>query len=303
MITFIIINQGEIMNNPESLNINNVSETLLIPLYFRACEEKRANEGKSAILRDSFAQGLIDAIPYDYSKLDSGKLSRVGCCVRAAYFDRKVAEFITKNDHAVVICGGCGLDTRYERLKSQNLPHFENATFYEIDLPEVIALRKSLLSESSKDVYLGASLLEKECFLEIKQKHANAPIIVVIEGVMMYFDNEEITKIFSHLSILGEVQLWVDFVGSAFVKHKVQHDTIRHFDAKFRSGFDNPDEVIALAQKANVALSLLEISLYMRQYWSRWGIFGMLMGLLPRKIQMKFSFMAGFEIRLCRDSG
>lgn len=281
-----------------------VSETLLIPLYFRALEQERSESGKSAILRDTHAKSLIERIPYDYSKLDSGRFSRIGCCVRAAYFDSKVAAFIAQNDNVVVICGGCGLDTRYERLKSQNIAHFDNAMFYEIDLPEVIALRKTLLTESPKDIYMATSLLENDYLQTIIAAHPHSPIIVVIEGVLMYFSNDEIKQIFSHLQILGECtnQIWIDFTGTMFSKSRVSHDTIRHFDVKFHSGFDDENAVIALANEVGTELECIDVSLYMRHHFFRWGIFGMLAGSLPRKIQKRFSFMAGFVIKNARNS-
>lgn len=40
----------------------------------------------------------------------------------------------------MVVNIGCGLDTRYQRIKEK-----KNAVFYELDLPEVMALRERLL--------------------------------------------------------------------------------------------------------------------------------------------------------------
>lgn len=45
---------------------NAVAETLLIPLYMRAVESRRAD----AILHDPEAERLVDSIDYDYSQFD-----------------------------------------------------------------------------------------------------------------------------------------------------------------------------------------------------------------------------------------
>ena len=74
---------------------NIVAETLLIPLYMRAKENRR----KNPILCDKLAEQLVENIEYDYSRFDGAKLSEVGCVIRGWYFD-----------HAVCIVVGNRLD-------------------------------------------------------------------------------------------------------------------------------------------------------------------------------------------------
>ena len=114
-----------------------VAETLLIPLYYRAKESRR----KNPILNDKVAEGLVDSLEYDYSRFDGAKLSEVGCVVRGWFFDRAVRRFIGKHADAVVVNVGCGLDTRFQRIGDGK------AVFYDMDLPEVIALRRELIPE------------------------------------------------------------------------------------------------------------------------------------------------------------
>lgn len=322
-------------------SLNPISQTLLIPLYFRALETQRADKGGEAILYDSYAKALIEQIPYDYAKFDSGRFSRVGCCVRAAYFDSKVESFIATHENAVVILGGCGLDTRFERLcsrhRAQPIPHFESATFYEIDLPEVIALRKSLIPQSARDIYIAASLLDTAWVEEITKAHNNASFIVVIEGVAMYLNRAELREMFESLCVLGHFELWLDVVGSMFAKQKIQHDTLKNMEATFRSGVDSPRELIEIfcpkSSKSNPphslaesnhldsmstgsneceaessahslqagnmchSITIIQSNLYMRNHPLRWGLLGMLIALLPKNVQMKFSFMCGLAIK------
>lgn len=49
---------------------------------------------------------------------------------------------------------GCGLDTRYQRVGNDG-----KAVFYELDLPEVIAIRRRLIPEPENDCYLSASVV------------------------------------------------------------------------------------------------------------------------------------------------
>ena len=113
---------------------NVVAETLLIPLYMRAKESRRKGD---AILKDTMAEQLVDSIEYDYSQFDGAKMSEVGCVVRGKYFDDAIRRFILSHPHPVVVNVGCGLDTRYQRIGND-----QAAVFYELDLPEVIDLRR-----------------------------------------------------------------------------------------------------------------------------------------------------------------
>ena len=132
-----------------------VAETLLIPLYYRAKESRR----KNPILNDKVAEGLVDSLEYDYSRFDGAKLSEVGCVVRGWFFDRAVRRFIGKHADAVVVNVGCGLDTRFQRIGDGK------AVFYDMDLPEVIALRRELIPEQPGNPYIAASLLDAVRFL------------------------------------------------------------------------------------------------------------------------------------------
>ena len=126
---------------------NVVAETLLIPLYMRAKESKRKSQ--DIIISDPLAESLVNNIDYDYSKFDNAWMSALGCVIRGRLFDQKVQEFILKEEHPITVNIGCGLDTRYQRIKER-----KNCIFYEIDLPEVIAIRKHFIPEPKNDFYI-----------------------------------------------------------------------------------------------------------------------------------------------------
>lgn len=92
---------------------NIVAETLLIPLYMRAKENRR----KNPILCDKLAEQLVENIEYDYSRFDGAKLSEVGCVIRGWYFDHAIRRFIDTHTRPVVVNVGCGLDTRYQQCR------------------------------------------------------------------------------------------------------------------------------------------------------------------------------------------
>ena len=158
---------------------NIVAETLLIPLYMRAKESRR----KDAILKDKMAEQLIACIEYDYSKFDGAKLSEVGCVVRGRYFDDAVRRFIDNHSRPIVVNVGCGLDTRYE-----------------LDLPEVISLRRELIPEPEYDTYISSSLLETKWLECLKTQHPDCDFIFIIEGVLMYFYEEQVKAVLHNIA-------------------------------------------------------------------------------------------------------
>ena len=121
-----------------------VVEALLVTLYLRAMESRRPD----ALIKDKKAEVLIkkinDAGLYDFSRIKSLHLSEANKLViilRNREFDRYAWDFLTSHPNAVVVHIGCGLDTRLERVGNSQVE------WYDLDLPDVIGLRRKLIGE------------------------------------------------------------------------------------------------------------------------------------------------------------
>ena len=167
-----------------------VAETLLIPLYMRAKESRR----RDAVLHDPEAERLVARIAYDYGKFDKAWMSALGCVVRSRYYDQRVESFIRLNARPVVVNVGCGLDTRFQRIAERR-----NAVFYELDLPEVMAIREKLLPAPAGDNYLAGSLLDTEWLEGLRTRHPDGHFIFVFEGVLMYFHEEQVRTVLRNI--------------------------------------------------------------------------------------------------------
>ena len=262
-----------------------VAETLLIPLYMRAKESHR----KDAILRDLQAEQLVESIEYDYSKFDGAKLSAIGCVVRGLYFDNAIRRFIATRKNPIVVNVGCGLDTRYQRIEEH-----DKAIFYEMDLPEVIDLRRDLLPEPAGDHYIAGSLLETQWMDDLRKKHPEGEFIIVIEGVLMYFYEKQVRQLLTRLANRfsgGEV--WFDVCGPMMANSKyIKPDSLRGHEAQIRSGLKDGHEV----ENWEPRLQLIDQALYQKFFPKRWGLGGRLMGLFPG-ICKKFSSLLGYKIK------
>lgn len=260
-----------------------VAETSLIPLYMRAKESRRADP----ILCDKAAEQLVDSLEYDYSRFDGAKLSEVGCVVRGWYFDRAVRRFIETHPNPVVVNVGCGLDTRFQRIGGGE------AIFYDMDLPEVIALRRELIPEQQGNAYIAASLLETGWMDDLRRKHPDGEFIFVVEGVLMYFYEKQVKAFLHHVaSRFGGGELWFDVCGTIMSRHGVKPDSLRKHEAQIRSGLSDGRVV----EQWESALRLIEQANYMKFLRSRWGFFfGQILGRIPW-LCYKFSSLLGYRI-------
>lgn len=260
-----------------------VAETLLIPLYMRAKESRRMHP----ILDDKMAERLADSLEYDYSRFDSAKLSEVGCLVRGWYFDRAVRQFIKTHPNPVVVNVGCGLDTRFQRIGS------DRALFYDMDLPEVIALRRSLIPEQTGNPYIAASLLETGWMDNLLMKHPDADFIFVVEGVLMYFHEKQVRAFLHQLAKrFSGGELWFDVCGTMMSRHGVKPDSLRKQEVQIRFGLNDGH----LVEQWEPTLRLIDQSNYMKFFRRRWGFFfGQILGRM-KWLCYKFSSLLGYKI-------
>jgi O-methyltransferase involved in polyketide biosynthesis len=172
----------------EPVQLSGVAETLLIPLWARAVETGRPD----AIIRDPIALEIFENLDYDFSKFEGAWMTQTGIAIRTKLLDEATSAFLRANPKAVVINLGAGLSTRFSRLDNGSV------RWYEVDLPEVIALRKIFFRETRRYRCIAGSVTEPstlECI--VSGRH---PILILAEGLFMYFAEEDVRSVFEHLS-------------------------------------------------------------------------------------------------------
>ena len=246
-----------------------VSETLLINLYFRSKE----NQETTPILKDEFSGDVVGKIDYDFAKFDRSTLSRVGTVIRARFFDDCILKFTREYPSAVIVQVGAGLDTRPLRLA----PLCPEATFYDLDLPDVIALRHKLVPKAPRNYSLACSMLETAWMDELARKHADTKFVFVLEGVAMYFEKAVFREFVLNLSERFEGLLLTDLLNNFATKVNTRrHDTLKFMkeEVKFKMSIEGADEVEAWDKEH---IKCLEIGTMMNMYKHRWGLVGRVM--------------------------
>ncbi len=161
-----------------------IEETLLLPLWGRAYETQK----KHPRLMDEKAVEIIKSIDYDFSEIEKtqGRFQH-GWVARSLHTDKMARAFIAKHPGATIVNIGCGLDTTFSRIDNGKI------IFYELDLPDVIALRKNFYEDSDRHISIAASFLETAWFDNILVRDG---LLFLAGGVFMYFEEHQIKEFF-----------------------------------------------------------------------------------------------------------
>lgn len=205
--------------SPETVTA--LSSTMLIPLWAKAVESQKA----APLLEDAEAVRMMGLIDYDFDRFKSAKASQIGCCGRARLLDDAARRFIAAHPDAVVVQLGAGLDARYERLGRPQI-----TAWYDLDLPEVIELRRMLLPESGNR-YLGVSLFDEE-WTHTAAAHGK-PVLLLAEGVLMYFDEGRLKTLFAMIADkLPGAEFAFDSLPKLMAGKAKHHDALKRIDDK-----------------------------------------------------------------------
>ena len=162
---------------------NTVQETLVIPLYSRKlCSELYPN-----LYRDETAVRLIDRIDYDFSEAEKNSRSlmqRFGAlevAMRQNDLAWEVRDYLKAHPNAAVVNLGCGLDNTGRVCDNGR------CNIYNLDFPDVIALRQQLLPAGEREQNIPCDLKDPAWFDKID---ASGGAVFFASGVFYYFLTE-----------------------------------------------------------------------------------------------------------------
>jgi len=168
-----------------------VEWTNLVTLYLRACESR----SERPILGDDAAAAAVDRIKYDFKRIHRMSFpasNRYLVTLRAKQLDDWCADFLARHPDAVVLHLGCGLDGRVYRLA---VP--ASVSWYDVDQPSVIGLRRRLYEDTENYTMIGSSVTEPQW---LDQVPTGRPTLVIAEGLLMYLDEDDVRRLLQRLT-------------------------------------------------------------------------------------------------------
>ena len=173
------------MHTKYKIEKNSVQETLIIPLYAR----KVCSELYPSLYRDETANQLIDKIDYDFSdatKNSHALMQRFGSlevAMRQNDIAFEIRDYLNSHPKAAVVNLGCGLDATGRACDNSI------CKIYNLDFPDVIAVRNELLPVGDREKNIPCNLNERSWFDEID---ASDGAIFFASGVFYYFLSEQV---------------------------------------------------------------------------------------------------------------
>ena len=215
----------------EKITLSGVPETMLQTVYARAKETKTRGA-----ITDNKAVELIDRLDYDFSMADKDAAMHSGVIARTIVLDKLVKSYLASHGGAVVVNIACGLDTRCYRVEGYS-------HWYNLDLPETIAVRKKLLPEGGSISQIAMSAMD-DWGGEIKE--ASTSVLVIIEGLTMYLSEADVKRIFGVIAArFDHVEVLVETMNPMVVR-RFKEKSIEGSKARFTWGVKNGAALAAL---------------------------------------------------------
>jgi O-methyltransferase involved in polyketide biosynthesis len=177
------------MSEKIAVDLGNVQKTLFLPLWGRAFESKK----EKPLLIDKTALEIIEKVDYDFATITQNisPLSQAAWIMRSLIIDRTVKKFLERYPRATIVNVGCGMDTTFERVDNGSL------RWYDLDLPDVIELRRKFIPETERRIFISASLLENDWLGNIK---VDENVLFIIAGVLYYFEETQVKDFFIRIA-------------------------------------------------------------------------------------------------------
>ena len=179
------------------MELTDVSKTAIGTLRSRVIES-----GKNRpLISDPMAEYFLDEF---YSRITGSEQEQIftrklspkltlHIAIRARKYDAIVNDFISKHPGCRVINLGCGFDTRYWRI------HPQDCEYIELDLPEVIEIKKEILKDKLSYELIGCSVLDTSWIEKVTAKK-NRNILLIAEGLFMYLNKDDVIRLFKTFS-------------------------------------------------------------------------------------------------------
>jgi O-methyltransferase involved in polyketide biosynthesis len=206
-------------------------ETLLITLWAKA-----QPQSGNPLFFDPAARAILDRIDYDFRRLHVPYKTVVLICQRARKLDSVTRSFLDEHPGGVVLQLGCGLDARFSRVDDGRV------TWFDLDMPPVIELRRQFFTESDRYHLIAASVTDLDWIDRVAAD--GRPVLVVAEGLLMYLAEADVRRLVLRLhEAFHGCRLIADVFSRFAARQAGSHPSLKSTGATLGWGLDDPREV------------------------------------------------------------
>ncbi len=172
---------------------NSVQETLVIPLFGRVVCSERFPQ----LFSDPTAKRICDSLDYDFEakrrlmESPAGLFGALEVAQRQYDLMQEVRAYLQTHPKAAVVNLGCGLDDTFTRVDNGLCKG------YNIDMPDVIAVRNDLLPAALREQNLACDLND---FSWMDRIDAADGAVFFAAGVFYYFKTEQVRALFCQMA-------------------------------------------------------------------------------------------------------
>lgn len=237
------------------LNLSEVSLTAFLPLLCRVIESGK----QDAVINDPMAALCLERLMALASEAEKARILKWkskytgsqarearSSALRSANFDRIANAFIAAHPGCTVINLACGFDTRYWRIDH------EKCTYLELDLPQMVALKREILKDQLSYHLIACSVLDPAWIDQVTAK-GRRDFLLLAEGLFYYFPKQEMVKILQAVARRFErSQLVMDTAPESYSKGLMKwlislESRAWGIDVSFASGMKHPREIESYA--------------------------------------------------------
>jgi O-methyltransferase involved in polyketide biosynthesis len=222
------------LDTKETITLAREQETLLIPLYSKA--------QPNPILKDDKARQILEAVQYDFGRLNVPQKTVLTLLIRAKQLDVYTADFVAAHPDALILHLGCGLDSRCLRVPAALGTPRPITRWVDLDLPDVIELRRIFFPETESYRLIASSVTDLGWIDTVDAQ--GSQVLIIAEGLFMYIPESELRALIRRLH---EKFPGAGLVFDAFSKMTVSriqaHPSLQKTGATIRWGVDDPREM------------------------------------------------------------
>jgi O-methyltransferase involved in polyketide biosynthesis len=166
-----------------------VSATMLITLAAKTLAATDAPELHYAGRR---SDEILRALEVDPRRFGLNRSEVRAVVLRSQWFANTVRNFLDRHPDGLCINLGCGLDASLDDLAESGDARF---TWLDIDLPEVIAIRRRFFAETPRRRLIAGDVTDARLFTTLPWEPGR-PAIVVAEGLLYFLQRTQVESLF-----------------------------------------------------------------------------------------------------------